>query len=87
VVQDSYGKRTLSKGKGACAITVHAPFLYGGPLDEGHLIDDVVECPWHAFRFFLEDGSVKAGLATAPIPAHDVRVQDRRIEVKAKSQE
>lgn len=28
----------------------------GGPLGEGHLIDDVVECPWHGWRFNVRTG-------------------------------
>jgi len=28
----------------------------GGPLDEGTLQGDVVECPWHGSRFCMPDG-------------------------------
>ncbi len=57
---------------------------YGAPLEEGKLKDGSVECPWHMSRFSLEDGHVIAGPATAPVPAYEVRIQDGKIEVKAK---
>jgi nitrite reductase/ring-hydroxylating ferredoxin subunit/uncharacterized membrane protein len=66
-----------------CAVCSH----YGGPLDEGQLKDDIVECPWHYSRFSLQDGSVKAGPATAPIPAYDVRISDGQIQVKMRAEE
>ena len=54
----------------------------GGPLDEGPLEGDVVQCPWHGSRFCMRDGRVLTGPATAPAPRYDVRVRDGRIEVK-----
>jgi nitrite reductase/ring-hydroxylating ferredoxin subunit/uncharacterized membrane protein len=38
----------------------------GGPLDEGRVVGDCLECPWHGSRFALEDGSVVRGPAVAP---------------------
>lgn len=57
---------------------------YGGPLEEGKLRGDVVECPWHGSRFALEDGHVVAGPATAPAPAYEARINNNQIEVRAK---
>lgn len=36
----------------------------GGPLSEGKLDGDVVQCPWHGSRFKVRDGSVVDGPAT-----------------------
>ncbi len=55
----------------------------GGPLSEGKLEGDIVECPWHGSRFCLKDGSVVDGPATHPQPKLDVRVRDGRVFVKA----
>jgi nitrite reductase/ring-hydroxylating ferredoxin subunit len=55
----------------------------GGPLAEGELQGDVIQCPWHGSRFCVRDGSVVDGPATHPQPVFDARVQDGRIEVRA----
>jgi nitrite reductase/ring-hydroxylating ferredoxin subunit/uncharacterized membrane protein len=47
----------------------------GGPLDEGHIVDDCLECPWHGSRFSLGDGQVLRGPAVAPQPVVEVVVQ------------
>ncbi|HEX8510406.1 MAG TPA: Rieske 2Fe-2S domain-containing protein [Propionibacteriaceae bacterium] len=54
----------------------------GGPLHEGQLVDDCIECPWHQSRFSVEDGAVMQGPATRPQPAYEVRVQNERVEVR-----
>jgi len=54
----------------------------GGPLDEGKLDGDVVECPWHGSRFCMRDGRVLTGPATVNAPRYDVRVRNGQIEVK-----
>jgi len=55
----------------------------GGSLAEGELIGDCVECPLHASRFRLEDGSVEQGPAAFPQPALEARVREGSIEVRA----
>ncbi len=55
---------------------------YGAPLEEGKLVGNTVQCPWHASRFALEDGSVKAGPTTAPVPAYDVQVVNGQVQVR-----
>jgi nitrite reductase/ring-hydroxylating ferredoxin subunit/uncharacterized membrane protein len=56
---------------------------WGGPLAEGKLLDnDCVECPWHASRFSLIDGSVVQGPATAPQPVFETRIRNGNIEVR-----
>lgn len=57
----------------------------GGPLDEGAIADGCVACPWHGSTFRLDDGGIVRGPATRPQPAYEARVQDGRIQVKARS--
>jgi nitrite reductase/ring-hydroxylating ferredoxin subunit/uncharacterized membrane protein len=54
----------------------------GGPLDEGALSGDVVECPWHGSRFCLRDGRVLTGPATVNAPRYTVRIHNGQIELK-----
>ena len=54
----------------------------GGPLDEGPLTSDIVECPWHGSRFCMRDGRVLTGPATINAPRYDVRVRNGQIEIK-----
>jgi nitrite reductase/ring-hydroxylating ferredoxin subunit/uncharacterized membrane protein len=56
----------------------------GGPLSEGKLSDGCVTCPWHGSTFSLADGRVRAGPATAPEDAFEVRVRDGKIEVRGR---
>ncbi len=54
----------------------------GGPLDEGTLTGDVVECPWHGSRFCVRDGRVLTGPATVNAPRYDVRVENGQLALK-----
>lgn len=53
-----------------------------GPLSEGTLVGDSIECPWHHSRFALEDGGVLDGPAVHPQPCLEARVRNGRIEVR-----
>jgi nitrite reductase/ring-hydroxylating ferredoxin subunit/uncharacterized membrane protein len=75
----------LRQGKQFCAISATCPHA-GGPLDEGTLTGDVVECPWHGSRFCLRDGRVLTGPATVNAPRYDVRVRNGQVEVKRSSE-
>ena len=55
---------------------------FSGPLSEGKLVGDCIECPWHASRFALEDGRVIHGPAVHPQPCLEVRARDGQIEVR-----
>jgi nitrite reductase/ring-hydroxylating ferredoxin subunit/uncharacterized membrane protein len=59
----------------------------GGPLSEGKLDGDTIECPWHASRFCIRDGSVVDGPATHPQPRFETRVRNGRVEVRSWPQE
>lgn len=48
----------------------------GGPLSEGHLVGDTVECPWHASRYRLADGHVVRGPSVYDQPAYEVRPRE-----------
>jgi nitrite reductase/ring-hydroxylating ferredoxin subunit/uncharacterized membrane protein len=55
-------------------LAVHAQCAHaGGPLAEGTLVGDAIECPWHGSRFRLADGHVVRGPAMYDQPAYDVR--------------
>lgn len=71
----------LRQGEQFFALSATCPHA-GGPLDEGTLTGDVVECPWHGSRFCLRDGKVLTGPATVNAPCYTARVRDRWVEVK-----
>ncbi len=57
---------------------------FGAPLEEGKLENGSIECPWHGSQFSLQDGGVKAGPATSPLPIYETRISDGKIQVKVK---
>lgn len=65
-----------------CALANTCSHL-GGPLAEGKLEGDVVQCPWHGSRFNVRDGSVVDGPATFPQPCFETRVREGQIEVRS----
>ena len=54
----------------------------GGPLSEGKLDGDVIQCPWHGSRFSIRDGHVVDGPAVHPQPCLEARIQSGQIEVR-----
>ena len=57
----------------------------GAPLDEGSIVDDCVECPWHASRFHIPDGALLRGPATSPLPRLEARERNGAVQVRAAS--
>jgi nitrite reductase/ring-hydroxylating ferredoxin subunit/uncharacterized membrane protein len=55
---------------------------FSGPLSEGSLVGDTIQCPWHHSRFALEDGRVIDGPAVHPQPCLETRVRNGQIEVR-----
>jgi 3-phenylpropionate/trans-cinnamate dioxygenase ferredoxin subunit len=53
----------------------------GGPLAEGRLEGDVIECPRHGAKFNVKTGDVLCLPATAPIPTYEVRIEGDEIKV------
>ena len=64
-----------------CALTATCPHL-GGPLDEGKIVGDAIQCPWHGSELALEDGHVVNGPTTFPARCYEVRVRAGNIEVR-----
>ena len=48
----------------------------GGPLNEGVLVDGLIECPWHASRYRLDNGHVVRGPSVYDQPAYEVRARE-----------
>ena len=55
---------------------------YGAPLNEGAMVGNTIECPWHYSRFALEDGRVVQGPTCAAIPAYDCRIVNNQVQIK-----
>ena len=73
----------LVRREGAVCALAHTCSHLGGPLSEGKLEGDVVQCPWHGSRFNVRDGSVVDGPATFPQPCFEARVHEGQIEVRS----
>ncbi len=71
----------VRQGEGFFALSATCPHA-GGPLDEGTLIGDQVECPWHGSRFCLRDGRVRTGPAVVDAPRYAVRVTNGQVTLK-----
>jgi nitrite reductase/ring-hydroxylating ferredoxin subunit/uncharacterized membrane protein len=69
------------KGDTVCAISETCSHA-GGPLSEGELHGNLVQCPWHASRFDICSGQVKGGPATVSQVRYETRVQNGQIEVR-----
>lgn len=54
----------------------------GGPLAEGKLGDDTIECPWHGSVFRLGDGSVVHGPATSRQVSYRARINGDQVELQ-----
>ena len=53
----------------------------GGPLGEGLLEGDEVECPFHQGRFNVTTGEAVQEPPTEPVPTYDVQVDGDDIKV------
>ena len=74
VVRDTFGVHALG------AVCSHL----GGPLDEGELTDGCLVCPWHGSEFDVTTGAVVRGPATVPQPRYEARIEDGRVQVRAR---
>ena len=54
----------------------------GGPLSQGRVEDDEVECPWHGSRFDIRTGEVRMFPAKEDVATYKVRVTDDDVEVE-----
>ena len=53
----------------------------GGPLSDGALVCDVVQCPWHGSQFDVMTGRVVEGPADEPIASYPVEERNGRVLV------
>lgn len=54
----------------------------GGPLSEGTVVGDCIQCPWHGSRFDVATGEVERGPSTRPQPALEVRLVAGQVQVQ-----
>ncbi len=59
----------------------------GGPLHEGQVVGDCIECPWHGSRFRLDSGEIERGPATQSQQAFEVRVDAGRVLVRRSNEQ
>lgn len=59
----------------------------GGPLADGTVEGNVIQCPWHGSRFRLGDGSIARGPAVTPQCAYETRVTDGRVQVRLRARD
>ena len=52
-----------------------------GPLGEGELVDDRIECPRHGALFDVRSGDAKTLPAVRPVTTYEVRVEGDEIKV------
>lgn len=55
---------------------------WGGPLADGKLVGNCVQCPWHGSQFDMRDGSVQQGPSAYPQPRYETRVRNGNVEVR-----
>jgi len=52
----------------------------GGPLGEGKLSEDIIECPWHGWRFKIRTGE-RVGNDTIAIACCLVRIEGDQVQI------
>ena len=72
-------------GGEAKAIDDACPHM-GVSLADGHVEDGIVTCPWHAWRFRLDDGAW-ADNPRIRIGSYPARIEDGDVQVQVPSQE
>jgi len=82
-VVDGVAVLLVKHGDQIHALTETCPHL-GGPLSEGKIVGDAIECPWHGSQLALDSGRVVNGPTTFPARCFDVRVRAGYIEVRAR---
>ena len=54
----------------------------GGPLAEGRIEGEIIECPRHGARFDITTGAALSLPAIAPVATYEIRVQGAEIQVR-----
>jgi len=53
-----------------------------GPLSEGTMQGEKIECPWHASFFNLKTGEVTDGPSVEGVPAYELKIEGDNILVR-----
>ncbi len=53
----------------------------GGPLSDGNINGDEIECPWHGACFNIRSGKVTLDPADEDVSTYDVRLSNDVIEI------
>jgi 3-phenylpropionate/trans-cinnamate dioxygenase ferredoxin component len=53
----------------------------GGPLSEGQIVGEEIECPWHTSHFDIKTGRVTVDRATKDVATYKVRLVGDAVEV------
>lgn len=77
------GKRLALANVGGdiCAFDDDCPHE-GGPLSEGQLVGEEIECPWHSSHFNVRTGQVCMDPATKDLAIYKVRLVGDAVEVE-----
>jgi len=54
----------------------------GGPLSEGDIEGEEIECPWHGARYNIKSGAVTAPPAPTGVTKYNVRLTGDAIEIE-----
>ncbi|QDU64192.1 Naphthalene 1,2-dioxygenase system ferredoxin subunit [Planctomycetes bacterium Pan216] len=56
----------------------------GAPLSEGHVADGIVTCPWHAWRFRIDDGIwADAPQAGTRVNTYPIKIEGDKVLLEA----
>ena len=56
----------------------------GGPLAEGRLDGEYVECPWHYWKFHHREGTGEPGFEQDRVPRHELEIRDGHLWIERK---
>jgi nitrite reductase/ring-hydroxylating ferredoxin subunit len=84
------GRVVQAEGRGIALFNVEGAFYAidntcthrGGPLGEGELNGDTVECPWHGAQFNVRTGAVTAPPARTGVRSFPVKVEGNDVLVE-----
>ena len=84
------GKVVQADGRNLALFNVEGTFFAidntcthrGGPLGEGELSGDTVECPWHGAHFNVKTGAVARPPAPTGVPSFPVHLEGNDVFVE-----